>query len=878
MKVFTEVSRMKPKKEQVFDVLCQYDYCTAQELASKMDLDRTNISRYLNELVKDGQAKKCDGRPVKFVAIPPVNQHQSFDTLIGSQDSLKNQVQKAKAAILYPPHGLHTIIFGETGTGKSMFAEYMYHFAQESNTLSQTAPFITFNCADYAQNPQLLYGHIFGVKKGAYTGAEQSSEGLLSQANNGILFLDEIHRLPPEGQEMLFTFIDKGIFHSLGDNEEKTASVRIIGATTEESSTLLKTFNRRIPMQIELPALRNRTDKERLALIQQFLQSESQSLNRAIVIDKNSLLALMLYQPEGNIGQLKRDIKLMCAKAFLRAKMSECDTILQIDESILPFHVQKGLLNKKQSVQIKTLVGAHHAMIVSPRHPIEWDDGSNYTVDIDDIDLADLIDQDENQYFNTYLDKLSHTNVYREIISDRLWELTNQLCDECENELHRTFDKDMRFTFALHLNSMIERIRQNSEIEHPNLNDVRRHHPAEFHLALECASRIESVYDIVIPLDEVGFITMFLTLKSQEKTQQNKRVQLMVVMHGMSTASSMLEAAQQLLSTDEGIAFDMPLSTTAEEMYETVQSYITTHRSNCASGVLLLTDMGSPNHFAHLIGKSFGIEVKVVSLASTMIVLESLRLVMANRNLDDIYDNVMQLLFGHVQSMMNNKTHDHKAKAVVVSCFTGDGVAKQLQKIVKELMTDSQIKIIPMQSIDKEKFIEDIHHIAEDYHILAIVGTLEVHMESIPFFRVSDLFNRKQLIHFQETVGVDVHLDIVTKTLMTALSDSLDVKELIYRIEHAINIVQEQQEMIIQPSALQGLVMHIALLIDNILHHHTRPDFPNVNEYYRQHIVLFKELESAMEPLEHHYHIQLSRDDLAYIVQVMDENRISIQK
>ena len=51
-----------------------------------------------------------------------------------------------------------------------------------------------------------------------------------------------------------------------------------------------------------------------------------------------------------------------------------------------------------------------------------------------------------------------------------------------------------------------------------------------------------------------------------------------------------------------------------------------------------------------------------------------------------------------------------------------------------------------------------------------------------------------------------------------------------------------------------------------------------MNEYYRQHIVLFKELESAMEPLEHHYHIQLSRDDLAYIVQVMDENRISIQK
>ena len=869
---------MKSKKEQVLEVLRQYNDCTTSEIAEKMDLDRTNISRYLNELVKEGKAKKSDSRPVKFIAIPEVEQHQSFDTLIGSHDSLKNQVQKAKAAILYPPHGLHTIIFGETGTGKSMFAEYMYRFAEESHTLDSRAPFITFNCADYAQNPQLLYGHIFGVKKGAYTGAEQSSEGLLAQADKGILFLDEIHRLPPEGQEMLFTFIDKGVFRSLGDSEEKTASVRIIGATTEKSDTLLKTFNRRIPMQIELPALRDRTAEERLALIQLFLQSESQSLNRQIVMDQSSLLALMLYQPEGNVGQLKRDIKLMCAKAFLRAKMSECDTILRIDESILPFHVQKGILNqKKASRQVTQLVESHEAMMISPHHPIEWQDNHQQELaETGEVNLAHFIDQNENQYFNTYLDHLSHTNVYREIISDKLWELTNVLCDECESELHRSFDKDMRFTFALHLNAMIDRIRQHSEIQHPNLNEVRRHHPAEFHQALECASQIEAAYDMIIPLDEVGFITMFLTLKPQEKTAISP-VQLLVVMHGISTASSMLAAAQQLLSTDEGVAFDMPLSTTAEEMYETVQSYIATHRTSCSSGVLLLTDMGSPTHFAHLIGKSFGLAVKVIPLSSTMIVLESLRLIIANRSLNDVYDNVTQLLFRHVQSLVGKETTDHKTKAVVVSCFTGDGVAKQLQNIVKELMTDSQIEIIPMQSLDKEKFREDIHQLESTYDILAIVGTLEVQLDAIPFFRIADLFNRKQLLHFQETVGVDVHLDVVTKTLMAALSDSLNVKELIYRIEQAINVVQERQDMIIQPSALQGLVMHIALLIDNILHHHTRPDFPNINEYYRQHIVLFKEVEQAMSMLERHYQIELSRDDLAYIVQVMDENRISIQ-
>ena len=70
----------------------------------------------------------------------------------------------------------------------------MYHFAVESNMLEKDAPFVSFNCADYAQNPQLLFGHIFGIKKGAYTGAAEDSPGLIAKADGGILFLDEILR------------------------------------------------------------------------------------------------------------------------------------------------------------------------------------------------------------------------------------------------------------------------------------------------------------------------------------------------------------------------------------------------------------------------------------------------------------------------------------------------------------------------------------------------------------------------------------------------------------------------------------------------------------------------------------------------------------
>jgi len=84
----------------------------------------------------------------------------------------------------------------------------------------------------------------FRGKKGAYTGADRDRAGLVEKADGGILFLDEVHRLPPEGQEMLFYLMDKGIYRRLGESESQhKANVLIICATTESiESVLLRTF------------------------------------------------------------------------------------------------------------------------------------------------------------------------------------------------------------------------------------------------------------------------------------------------------------------------------------------------------------------------------------------------------------------------------------------------------------------------------------------------------------------------------------------------------------------------------------------------------------------------------------------------------------
>ncbi|MBU5365057.1 sigma 54-interacting transcriptional regulator [Enterococcus devriesei] len=887
---------MKSRKDEVLELLRSNPAeQTAQELADQMGIDRTNISRYLNELTKEGSVKKIDGRPVKFQsAAVSAEKHINFDNLIGREESLKSQIQKSKAAILYPPRGLHTIIFGETGTGKTMFAECMYRFAVAADVLDESAPFITFNCADYAQNPQLLYGHIFGVKRGAFTGAEETREGLMEKADGGILFLDEIHRLPPEGQEMLFTFIDKGTFRSLGDGKEKHASVQIIGATTETSSMFLSTFNRRIPMQIELPSLAERSLDERLGIIKEFLQQEANRLVQEIAIDKRSLLAFLLYKAEGNIGQLKRDLKLVCAKAFLHYQTSNDSEKLMIVEEDLPLVVQKGLLriNEVQDMLTPFLDKKNLYLTLKPgAEDVVWGQDPNKDMEVynsitykleklgrenlSEIDLEELISDDVDQYFETYVEELSHSNAYREIISDDLWKLVNDLYDFASAKMNREYDEKVRFAFALHINSTIERIRGNQFISHPNLNDIRRNYSKEFLLAIEFSNRIEEAYNIMIPLDEIGFITMFLTMDSHEEHKiDEKQVAILVIMHGKSTASSMLETVQELLGTTKGIAFNMPLTLDTEEMYAQIKNYLQGQRDNFTEGIILLTDMGSPNNFGNLIYHEMGIRTRVISMASTMLVLESLRLATLGRSLEEIYTSVISMFQTMVR--LEEPTPKDEKKVIIVACFTGEGVSKRLNEVVSQIVNLEEFEVIQMQSLERESFKHRIDQLITHKDIVAIVGTMEIHYQKIPFIPAMNLFKREKILEFQDLLGSKITLPEMVDSLTKNFSPELDVKTLFLVIDDALQTIRKDQELIIENTALQALSVHIAFLIDKIKKAEERPPFENVKYFHQQNRLCFNQTAASLSLLEKQFSVRFTEDDIAYIVKTLEDNRVEL--
>ena len=271
----------------------------------------------------------------------------TFSNMIGWNAGLKSQVHQAKAAIAYPPNGLHVMIIGPSGTGKTLLAENMYNYALQQKILPSTAPMISFNCADYADNPQLLYSQLFGYIKGAFSGANDTRNGLVGEADGGVLFLDEVHRLSGEGQEMLFYLIDKGAYRRLGDTgPARHVNVRIIVATTSSpESVLLPTFRRRIPIVITMPSLSERTVAERYELLQSIFMMEQSKIDRRLVIDAEAVMMLLDYNCSGNVGQLQSNIQMCCASAFL-----ECGT--GNDKSV---HITAALLRQLLDIHRDTL-------------------------------------------------------------------------------------------------------------------------------------------------------------------------------------------------------------------------------------------------------------------------------------------------------------------------------------------------------------------------------------------------------------------------------------------------------------------------------------------------------------------------------------------
>ncbi|CUH95558.1 hypothetical protein P22_1629 [Propionispora sp. 2/2-37] len=897
--------------EQVFQFVqaeCEIQYnkkrqvsgVTTEEVARNLAIQRSNASCDLNSLVKLGRLEKVEGKPVLYktaeagILYPETATSLSvLDQIIGAEQSLKTPLQQAKAAVMYPPFGLHILLLGETGVGKSMFAEAVFRYAQDIKRLEPNAPFVTFNCADYAHNPQLLLAQLFGVKKGSYTGAERDTAGIVEKANRGILFLDEVHRLPPEGQEMLFYLIDRGFYRSLGEvAEEKKVKVLIICATTESTdSTLLRTFTRRIPMIIKLPSIKERTLEERWELVKSFFKNEANCLKVPISVSQNSLKAFLLYDCPNNIGQLKSDIKLSCARAFLEY-VSNKEGILKVCSEDLPEYIRSGFVHYKDYREEIAKIGLNGNIIFSASQEADLSVKKGEVESIYDTleqkfktlkakglseaDIQLVMSLDIDAHIRQYMANFRKDNLEElyKIVDRNIVKVTQDFLQYVMEQTGKKLEEKVLFGMSIHIAKAIERIKDGKTIRNPHINEIQETYHQEFLLAQYFGALLKREFAVDIPSDEIGFITMFLVLDDYMKESAAGRVGIIVAMHGNSTATSMVDVVNRLLGEKHAIGYDIPLEQKTEVALDEISRLVREH--NEGQGILLLVDMGSLVMFGDMIYECTGIPIKTIEMVSTPMVLEAARKALMMTSLEEVYHAVTNLspYLGRLYWSNLDFNNQLKDNVIVTACITGKGTAIKLKNMVEKSLAvyGKQMDILPIEISNMEDYKRKLDKIKREKNIIAVVSSIKPQESNVPYLSMKELIEGRL-----DKILPEIH--------------PLDTKEVFEKIQFMADIINENLRidgdafmrmfklfyhqlsdngLLMQEDTAIGLVLHLACIIERIIQGETltvcdRCETAEMEGYEKSYALI----EKALEPLEKSFSVTLPENEIYNIIKLI---------
>lgn len=201
------------------------------------------------------------------------------------------------------------LLLGETGVGKEVIARSVHLSSERAEQ-----PFVAVNCA--AIPPDLIEAELFGVEKGAYTGANQSRQGRFERAHGGTIFLDEVVELSPRAQATLLRVLQEGELERVGDNRTRSIDVRVIAATNESLAEAVQNGRFRADLYyrlnvfpVKIPPLRERLEDLPL-LAEHFLKKFHNEYNkRTLGLSDKALELCLRYRWPGNIRELENVIE-----------------------------------------------------------------------------------------------------------------------------------------------------------------------------------------------------------------------------------------------------------------------------------------------------------------------------------------------------------------------------------------------------------------------------------------------------------------------------------------------------------------------------------------------------------------------------------------
>ncbi|MGD8538830.1 MAG: sigma-54 dependent transcriptional regulator [Candidatus Aminicenantes bacterium] len=263
----------------------------------KKPLDRETLEEVFSEIIQ-----KRTLRRETFLLEKKLEKKYFFHNIIGKSPymleifALIDKVAKYFTSIL---------ITGETGTGKEMVARAIHDINSPNDP-----KLVICDCVSIPEN--LFESELFGYVKGAFTGADKNKKGLFDEANEGIIFLDEIGEIPLSIQAKLLRVLEQHEFRPLGSNETRKVDVKVIAATSRNLRDGIKKrtfredlFHRLNKVEIHLPPLRERSEDIPI-LMRHFLDIFSKKFDKDLKgVSQHVQKLFQKYEWPGNVRELE---------------------------------------------------------------------------------------------------------------------------------------------------------------------------------------------------------------------------------------------------------------------------------------------------------------------------------------------------------------------------------------------------------------------------------------------------------------------------------------------------------------------------------------------------------------------------------------------
>lgn len=879
-----EVNKIKTNRELIYEFIKHYDFklsgegLTTATIADKLNMQRSNVSSILNQLVDEKLLEKTKTRPVIYY----LKEHKLniedvdvFTNLIGYQESLQTAVNSAKAAILYPMGSLHCAVVGAAGVGTSYFVELMYLYSVEKNVQKSKKSIIKFNCRNYINEPEELMHKLFGPSNENFT-------NIMDQSKGGFLFLDNIEELPPQGRNLLISILKNKEYTVYGSDEVVYVDNAIILGVSSRAYGMENILSN-ITIVIRLSELSKRSFKERLELINHFFALESIQTKKTLKISNEVMLCLLLYRCNGNVKQLQNDIRTACANAYVREYGSESDKI-QVYLSNFEHYVREGFLEYKHKRNDLAAIIPFEKNYIYEGSNVRKTESLKYELNnqgvydyldtrieslqsdgLKEREINTIMSQDIMNVVNQYTDKLDYqmdTTKINKIVPSNIVSEVEAFLEEAKQRFNKQYGDRVFYGICLYLNDLINKSSENI-YKFDDLSKALINYKEEYSFCLSYASKFETSLNISLAVEEIMMLTVFITQKDNTSTTSYK-TPVIVAMHGSSSAKSIVEVVKSLVQSDNIYAYDLAMNMDPLQAYtELSQLMLSVNNGN---GFILAYDMGSFEAMGTMFAQEHKVEVELIQIQTTLLVLDIVRKTAIHNNLREIHRSTIK----NMEAINKKNMKNIKEKQVVVTlCETSQGGALHLKKYLESNDIDNYYKIVNV-AMDSNFNINDV---VKDMEVKAIIGSFDPKIPDITFITINEVFstNKEGILNlidgneYQEITDDNMNQ---MKLYLSEQIQSYDINELEPLLLFALDSFSSINSNFNKQQQL-GVFVHIASVINRNLENQKIPICLKKDMIMQNYSDAFKKVSALMKPIEEKFKIIISDDEMATIVSLI---------